>query len=56
MTKDEALTAAGLVIAEGLARQAARTPREAAVAAGARSELEVDCWIARHYPDLEKTA
>lgn len=50
--KDQALAEAGRVYAEGLARQDARTPHEAAVAALGRtaSPAQIAAWIQLHRP------
>jgi hypothetical protein len=49
---DQAIAAAGQVYAEGIARQDARPPQEAAVAALGRDATaeQVEAWIARHRP------
>lgn len=50
--KEQAVREAGEVIAESLARQLARTPRDAALASlGRRATPEqIAAWIARHRP------
>jgi hypothetical protein len=49
---DEAIAGAGQVYAEGLARQAARPPREAARAALGQhaTDAQIDAWIAEFRP------
>jgi cation transport regulator ChaB len=49
---DQAIAAAGEVYAEGIARQDARPPHEAALAALGRdaNPEQIAAWIARHRP------
>jgi hypothetical protein len=49
---EQAIAEAGQVIAEGLMRQAALTPRDAALASLGRraSEEEIAAWISRNRP------
>jgi cation transport regulator ChaB len=50
---DQAIAAAGEVYAEGIARQDARPPHEAALAALGRDATpdQVEAWIGRHRPE-----
>jgi uncharacterized membrane protein len=49
---DQAISNAGRVYAEGIARQDARPPREAARAALGQhaTDAQIDAWIAEHRP------
>ncbi len=49
-TYAEAIATAGEAIADSLIRQAERSPREAALAAGCRTEPEITAWIAEFRP------
>lgn len=53
MTRDEAVRTAAQHVADSLARQDARTPREAAVAALGphATETQITDWCARYRPD-----
>lgn len=53
MTREEAIQAAARHVADDLARQAARSPRDAAVASLGpdATEREITDWIARYRPD-----
>lgn len=52
-TVDEAFDRAAVHLAEGLARQAARTPRDAAIASlgSHATEPQIADWIARFRPE-----
>lgn len=52
-TREDAVRAAARHVAEGLARQDARTPRDAAIAALGRdaTEAQIAAWVARFRPD-----
>lgn len=52
VAKDQALAEAGRVYAEGLARQDARTPHEAALAALGRTATaaQIDAWLQTYRP------
>jgi hypothetical protein len=52
---DNVLSRAGKLWAAGLAAQAARTPLDAAIAAGARSDLEIEAWIQTWRPQADET-
>jgi hypothetical protein len=54
ITREQAVADAGQVIAQALARQQARTPHEAAVAALGRTATpaHIAAWIARHRPQV----
>lgn len=55
---EQAIAEAGQVIADGLVRQAERTPRDAALAALGRgaSEVQITAWIATHRPAHARSA
>lgn len=52
-TREQAVAEAGQVIAESLARQLARTPHDAALAALGRTATpeQITAWITRHRPE-----
>lgn len=57
-TYDDAITAAGQVIADDLVRQSERTPREAAIASlgNAATEAQISAWITTHRPARARSA
>lgn len=50
-TRDECIDRAAQALVDDLARQVKRSPRDAAVAAGCRTQEAIDAWVARWRPD-----